>query len=141
MHVFKVVETLLLCAWAGGAWFAGLIAAPQLFRVLPSAQAGTVAGLLFTSVFWLSLPAISVSLGRVLVDRHHNAWRLDAVLLAAALAASLTIELVLHPWIAAMRSGAMPRDAWFGIAHGASSILFLTNCLIAAVLVVRRSRC
>ncbi len=134
------VETILLTAWVGGLWFAGLVAAPRLFSVYPSELAGDVAGLLFTLVFWLGLPAAAMTAGRVLAARGGSRpWRLDASLVLVMLLSALVIELVLHPLIAGMRD-AGERGAMFGIAHGASSLLYLGNCLLGAVLVVRRLR-
>jgi hypothetical protein len=58
--------------------------------------------------------------------------------LAIAAANALAVELVLHPWIAAMREETTSRGAWFAVAHGASSLLFLVNCLLAVVILLRR---
>ncbi len=132
------VEYLLLVAWAGGAWFAGLVAAPQLFTMMPSAQAGNVAGMMFHSVFWLALAALGYCLVRVLWKRIPGRWRVDSGLVSLALLLVLVNEVALHPWIAAMRDGALPRERWFGIAHGTSSVLYLLTCLLAVVILLRR---
>ncbi|GJL81968.1 MAG: hypothetical protein DHS20C01_16020 [marine bacterium B5-7] len=141
MKIVAGIELLLLSAWAGAAWFSGFIIAPQLFSILPLSQAGNIAGMMFTSVFWLSLPALAFSLYRVSASKGRGSRRIDLLLLTIAFINTALNELVLHPWINAMRVADGPRDAWFGPAHGTSSILFFTNCLVAAVLLVRRVQC
>ncbi len=136
----RAAEVLLLTAWVGGMWFAGLLAAPRLFAELPPQQAGDVAGTLFTLVFWLGLPAMAVSATRVYFERSAaRPLRLEMAVLATMLLFALIIELLLHPLIAGMRESG-ERGALFGIAHGASSLLYLGNCLLGALLVVRRWR-
>ncbi len=131
-------ERLMLCAWAGGAWFAGFVVAPQLFSVMPPSQAGTLAGTLFTAVFWLSLPALGFSLLVVGRDARSRARRITLGLLLSALALSVINEWVLHPWITAMREDMAARGRWFGTAHGLSSAIYFINCGLAAAIVVRR---
>lgn len=134
----SAVEMLLLCAWAGGAWFAGFVAAPQLFDLMPPAQAGTVAGRFFSAVFWLSLPALVFSLWRIRREPFSRARRVDTGLVMLALAISLLNEWALHPWINALREDDVLRATWFGVAHGASTVLYLVNGLLAAAIVLRR---
>ncbi len=136
----RAVEVLLLTAWVGGMWFSGLLAAPRLFAELPAQVAGNVAGTLFTLVFWLGLPAMAVSATRVYFERSAaRPLRLEMAVLATMLLFAASVELLLHPLIAGMRESG-ERGALFGIAHGASSLLYLGNCLLGAVLVVRRWR-
>lgn len=133
----RAAEILLLAAWAGAAWFAALVAAPQLFGMLPPEQAGNVAGMMFRSVFWISLPALGWCLVRV-ARSPASTTRLDMSLVVGALGVSLVLGLFLQPYVAAMRVGAAPPGSGFAIAHGAASALFLVNCMLAAVILLRR---
>lgn len=128
------LEKLLLTAWAGAAWFAGFYAAPRLFAFLPPAEAGNLAGELLSGVFFLALAALGWCLLRLVAG---PARRLDVVLVVVALAIALCNELVLHPWIEALRD-TLPRDPRFGMAHGISVVLYLVNAVLAAALVLRR---
>ncbi len=139
MTIGRSAEVLLLTAWAGAAWFAALFVAPQLFGMLPPEQAGNVAGMMFRSVFWISLPALAWCLAQVARSPAATA-RLDRWLVAGAIAISLLLGLVLQPHVASMRVGTTPPGPGFAIAHGAASALFLVNCMLAAVILLRRWR-
>ena len=131
--------------WAGLMLALGAVAAPSLFALLERADAGRVAGRLFTVEAQLSL-VLCVVLG--LLERRRAALRAEAgagsrisaelLLVLGALFCTVLGHFALQPMMEAARAG---QGGWsFGALHGASSGLFLLKGLLVATLAWRATR-
>ena len=136
--------------WAGSLWTVGYLVAPTLFATLADrVLAGTVAASMFRSQAWLSI-ACALALLAML---QWGARELDAarrrtlmVTVAAMLACTLVIHFGLQPSMAALREAAGPGGVTiaaaktrFGILHGASSLLYLIQSVLAGFLIWKQS--
>ncbi len=141
-HLVLVVVTL----WVGGMWAVGYLVAPVLFDMLPDrALAGRVAGRLFDYVGWLGLAAslwlvffLAVRLGSAAV-RSGLFW-LVLLMLVMVAAGHFGIQ----PLMAQLKASASPDDVMnsvmrdrFTTWHGISSVLYLVQSVLGAVLVLR----
>lgn len=131
--------------WAGLILALGAVAAPSLFALLERAQAGRVAGRLFTVEAQLSL-GLCIALG--LLERKRAAQRAEAgagtrvsaelLLVLGALFCTVLGHFALQPMMEAARAGQGPWS--FGALHGLSSGLFLLKGLLVATLAWRATR-
>ncbi|MCW7540782.1 DUF4149 domain-containing protein [Aquabacterium sp. A7-Y] len=128
--------------WAGSVVSVGAIAAPALFAVLERAQAGAVAGRLFTVDAYLGL-ALAVVL--LLLERRLAAHRADTaqgsrmstelVLVLAVLFCIVAGYFAVQPMMEQARAG---QGRWsFGVLHGLSSAFFALKGLLLLVLAWR----
>lgn len=137
-----VVVTL----WIGGMWAVGYLVAPVLFDMLPDRTlAGRVAGRLFDYVGWFGLAAsswlalfLAVRLGWAAM-RSGLFW-LVLLMLAMVAAGHFGIQ----PLMAQLKANAWPNDVMnsvmrgrFSTWHGISSVLYLVQSILGAVLVLR----
>ena len=140
------VRLLLAALWAGSVWAVSYLAAPSAFAVLDSTQAGNVVGVMLTRSAWLAI-ALAVLLGLLVMraadlDVRRKRWLYG--LIVGMLACSLVVYLGLQPMMAAIRESAGPAGVraspqWgtFAALHGVSQVLYLTESILGALLVVK----
>lgn len=136
---------LLITVWAGSIWTIGYQVTPVLFATLSDrALAGTIAGSMFRVGAYVSLACAALLLALLWIDRTWSARRPALRLVAAMLACVLIGYFGLQPAMAALREAAGPSGIMdgatrmqFGILHGVSSLIYLVQSLLAAVLVLK----
>ncbi|UCC13785.1 MAG: DUF4149 domain-containing protein [Gammaproteobacteria bacterium] len=128
-----VGEQLLQTLWVGCLWTVGYLVAPVLFAELDSnAQAGQVAGTLFTLVTWLSL----VCGGLLLLTLNLNgADRLRGFVIVAMLVLVCANEWGIRPAMEAARLPDGTTGPRFGLLHGVSATMYLVTSLTGLFLV------
>lgn len=139
------IRLLLAVLWAGSLWTIGLIVAPILFSTLADrVLAGTIANSLFRAEAWLSL--ICGALLALLSLRQTAAAerRIPLRLIAGMAACSLIGYFGLQPFMQALRDGAgaagvmaSGERAQFAMLHGISTVIYLIESILGAVLVLR----
>ena len=133
---------LLAALWAGVLLCIGAIAAPAAFAVLPSADAGRVAGRLFSIEAHAGL-AVAVVLFIVERRRARDAaeagqgsvMSANLVILLGVLFCTAAGYFALQPMMAAARAGQSAVS--FGALHGVSSVFFVLKGLLVLVLAWR----
>jgi hypothetical protein len=136
LPVFPAFERVLLTLWVGGLWVSGFIVAPLLFAGLESrAQAGSLAGSLFSIMSFIGLACGTLLLGLRLLRREHPAARWPLLVIVVMLALVLAGEFVLAPMIAELRAAGQVESPRFGQLHGLAAVLFIVNCVLGLVLV------
>jgi len=134
--LLPALERVLLTLWVGGLWVSGFMVAPLLFAGLESrAQAGSLAGSLFSIMSYLGLACGTLLLGLRLLRREHPAARWPLLVIVVMLALVLVGEFVLAPMIAQLRSAGLVDTPRFGQLHGLAAVLFIVNCVLGLVLV------
>lgn len=125
---------VVLVAWAGSLWtVCGF--APLLFLNFERATAGNVATLLFRVEAWVG--AVLGAAYVLLRARSDAPLERCALLIAViTIAAPLTFYLALRPLMTAARAAG--DAARVGMLHSTSTVLFLTACLGALLLVLRQ---
>ena len=69
----RIGETIVQTLWVGALWTVGYLVAPALFEYLETpAEAGRIAGELFTIVTWLSMVCGALLLLAAGRSRHHR---------------------------------------------------------------------
>jgi hypothetical protein len=118
-------RTLVATLWAGSLWTVGYLVAPTLFTTLhDNVLAGTIAGSMFRNEAWLSLVCGSVLLW-LMPERRK--------LVLAMLACTLIGYVGLQPFLAEAKLAG--DKATFGLLHGAAGLIYLTQSVLALVLV------
>lgn len=136
VSLLPAFERVLLTLWIGGLWISGFIVAPLLFAGLESrAQAGTLAGSLFSVMSYIGLVCGTLLLGLKGLRRAHTAARWPLLVIVAMLALVVAGEFVLAPMIAELRAAGQVESPRFGQLHGLAAILFVCNCVLGLVLV------
>jgi Domain of unknown function (DUF4149) len=128
--------------WAGVLLCIGLLAAPAAFAVLPSADAGRVAGRLFAQEAYLSLVLVVLLFAferkRAMVDARAGRGSVlsaNILLLMGALFCTVAGYFAVQPMMAAARAG---QGTWsFGALHAASAGFFALKALLVCVLAWR----
>jgi hypothetical protein len=132
--------------WAGSLWALGYVAAPTVFHLVGSTQAGNIVGALLEKQAWIAIgcAVVLVLLVRLAADLDARRRRSLLVVIAAMLACALVIYLGLQPVMARMREAAGPAGVrassdWtmFAIMHGVSQLLYLIESVLGAILVVK----
>ena len=136
---------LIATLWCGSLWTIGYLVAPTLFATLSDrVLAGAIAGSLFQIEAWLSLGAALalIVLGRFASHDIARA-RKRFLLILGMLICTLVGYFALHPFMAALREsagagGVMASELHtrFAILHGVSSVLYLTESLLAVALML-----
>ena len=136
---------LAVAAWAGSLWTIGFLVAPTLFAVLDDrAVAGRVAGVLFERGAWVGI-GCAVYVLTYRFSRFGGAeFRRPVVWIAMAmLALILAGRFGVQPIMAGLREQALALEIAqsvfrqrFATWHGVSSVLYLTQSLLAAALVL-----
>ena len=140
------VNALAVTAWVGALWAIGLIVAPTLFDALSDrALAGLVAGRLFLYVAVLGFVCGGILLVLRLAYFGGHALRqvvFWVVLLMLVLAA--IGEFAVHPILDGLKDQALAHRAAdavlrnrFAAWHGVASVLYLVQCALGLVLVIR----
>ncbi|WP_198265264.1 DUF4149 domain-containing protein [sulfur-oxidizing endosymbiont of Gigantopelta aegis] len=132
-------ETILLTLWIGGLWIVGFLVTPTLFGNLDDRQlAGMLAGKMFTVISYIGLFCGSVLLltewrRAEVIKRSFNFWLLVAMLFLV-----LVGEFVIQPQMAALKLAGLATGAEFSRLHGIASALYMLNCLLGLVLILRQ---
>lgn len=141
-------QLLISTLWVGSLWAVGYLVAPTLFATLSDrVLAGSIAGNVFRVEAWLSIfCAVTLMALQKLqaYGRSATQRRFLLILICAMLACTLISHFGLQPFMAALReqagaSGVMAPNVkvQFGILHGLSSALYLTQSLMGVVLVLK----
>lgn len=137
---------LVASAWVGGMWAAGYIAAPVLFQALPDkALAGMVAGKLFAVAAYMGLICALYLLLYFYLARGKEVLRQGIFWIVVVM---MTLTLVgqfgMQPLLADLKLQALPQYVMespyagqFRFWHGVSSIIFLVQSLLGAVLLLK----
>jgi hypothetical protein len=137
---------LVAVLWAGSLWALGFIAAPTVFGMVGSAQAGDIVGALLARQAWVAIACALVLLMLVRLATDLDAKRRHGIVIviAAMLACALVIYLGLQPAMARMRelagaAGVRASPFWtqFAVMHGVSQLLHLVESVLGAVLVLK----
>ena len=148
MAWLDAIHRLILTAWVGVTWTVGFLAAPLAFSVIqPQSLAGTFASHIF---YWQSVIALFCAAVILLLHPHIERrlqWSKQLVIMILFIAALAALQqFVVAPIMAGTRVELMSavnestraalasRFAWL---HGLSSVLYLLQCLLGAVLVVK----
>jgi hypothetical protein len=137
---------LVAVLWAGSLWALGYVAAPTVFGMLGSTQAGSIVGALLERQAWLAIACavVLLVLARLASDLDAKRRRTLVVLVVTMLACAMVIYLGLQPAMARMREAAGPAGVraspyWtqFATMHGVSQLLHVIESLLGAVLVLK----
>ena len=140
------LRVLLVTFWAGSLWTIGYVIAPLLFATLTDrAQAGTLAGLFFKAGAWISLICGASLLAIIWTQRVHSTRILQIKLVSGMLLCTVLGYFGLQPYMAELRaiaaqSGGIMDDAMrsrFGMLHGAASVIYLIQSVLAVALVLK----
>lgn len=141
---------MIASLWVGSLWTVGYLVAPTLFATLADrALAGTIAGNVFRIEAWLSL-ACAVSLllllGRKPATLPGAGWfaRCSPSRLVIGMALCTLIGYFgLQPFMAAIREAAAGREMtgdarlYFGLLHGAASLVYLLQSSLGVLLILK----
>ena len=145
LRALPAARILIITLWAGSIWTVGYLAAPTLFSTLTDrVLAGTIAGSLFRIEAWLSL-ACAALLYLLFAMEHATPGRRVCQRLVLAMALCVLIGYFgLQPWMAGLREAAGPAGVMegaartqFGLLHGAASLIYLLQSLLAVLLVLK----
>jgi hypothetical protein len=139
------LHSIAVTLWVGGLWVVGLLVAPLLFHTLADrSMAGTLAGQFFAAIAWVGLGCAAYLLLFRLARFGPQALKQLAfwcVLLMALLTAAGHFGI--QPVMERLREQALPAEVMqslvrdrFAMWHGISSVLYLIQCALGAVLVV-----
>ena len=143
------LATLLITAWVGSLWAVGYLAVPVLFYAQPDRQlAGMLAGQMFALVGYLGMVCGIYLLVQRIVEAGRAALRQPLFwIVAVMLLLTLAIQCGIQPVMADLKAQALPLDVMhsafadrFKMLHGISSILYLIQSLLGALLVVKTQR-
>jgi hypothetical protein len=140
---------LAVAAWVGGLWAIGYVAVPVLFQTLPDRMlAGMLAGKMFTVIAYIGMASACYLLiyqlngsGRAAFKQ--TVFRVAAVMLLLVIVGQFGIQ----PVMADLKVQALPADVMhsaladrFKMLHGVSSLLYLAQSVLGAVLVLKVGR-
>ena len=137
---------IVVTLWAGSLWAIGGLAAPTLFRVIPTSYlAGLVAGKMFTLVAYVGMASAAYLLIHRIVRFGAGAFRQGFFwIVIAMLLITLLGHFGIQPVIAEIKMQAVPVDMMQGVFadrfktwHGIASIAYLVECILAIALVLR----
>jgi len=141
---------VLLALLVGAQAAVGYLVAPTLFELINDrSYAGTIAGVIFERMGWLSLAGLMLLFGL--------RWRLDktgmpppkwdAVIILSMLGFTALGHFLIRPWIVNIRRSIQQAGGFemcdramrnqFGLLHGASSVLFLMVFILGLSLILR----
>jgi hypothetical protein len=144
--VLRGARLLVAVLWAGSLWALGFVAAPTVFGMLGSVQAGDIVGALLARDAWIGIACAFVLLvmTRFSADLDAKRRRGLVIVIVAMLACALVIYLGLQPAMAHLRelagpSGVRASAYWtqFAVMHGVSQLVHLIESVLAAVLVLK----
>lgn len=137
---------IVVTLWAGSLWAIGGLAAPTLFRVIPSSyMAGMIAGKMFTLVAYVGMASAAYLLIHRIVRFGAGAFRQGFFwIVITMLLITLLSHFGIHPVIAEIKMQAVPADMMQGVFadrfktwHGLASIAYLIECILGIALVLR----
>ena len=149
LAAFDVFPAIVLTLWVGGLWTIGYIVAPILFSSLGDRHlAGEIAGQLFHTIGWVGLVSCACLVFFLFWRCGPVALRTWTFRLLAVMAILTALGLFgIQPLLAELKLRALPLDVmdsvWrdrFVAWHGVSSMFYLVQSLLGAVLVVRVGR-
>lgn len=144
-RVLRQVDNLVLVLvvfWAGTLWTVGFVVAPVLFELIAErALAGSIAGRLFQTTWWISYGVGAC----VLLHALSRGGARSAVfwLATGMIVVALVSALGIQPQIAELRASMGADEALrarFAMWHGVSSMLYAVQSVLAVVLVVKFAR-
>lgn len=145
-----LLRDFFITLWAGGLWTVGYLVAPLLFSALADnrALAGTLAGRMFAGIGWVGIVCgACLLLYEIFRFRAGCVKRLVFWIILLMFAIALVMQFWMQPFVAALRAAGAPVDALatprmrsFSFWHGVSSVLYLSQSLLALVLVVKMRR-
>jgi len=138
---------LVVTFWVGSLWAIGALAAPTLFKVIPTSYlAGLVAGKMFTLVAYVGMASAAYLLAYRFTRFGAAAFKQGFFwIVIAMLLITLLGHFGIQPIIAEIKSqAALPADMMQGVFadrfrtwHGIASIAYLLECLLGIALVLR----
>lgn len=143
---FDGLAVLLASVWVGGMWAIGYIAVPVLFQSLPDkAVAGMVAGKLFAIMAYVGIFSAMYILTLAYVKSGKWVFRQSLFwVVVLMLLITLLGQFGLQPLLAELKSLALPHYVMdspyadrFRFWHGVSSIAFLVQSLLGALLLLK----
>ncbi|MGA7595058.1 MAG: DUF4149 domain-containing protein [Gallionella sp.] len=143
------LASLLVPAWVGAVWAVGYLAVPVLFYGQPDRQlAGMLAGQMFTLVNYLGLACGAYLLAWQFGTAGRASFRQALFRIAAAmLLITVVLQFGIQPVMTGLKLQALPQDVMhsafagrFKMLHGVSSIIYLIQSLLGALLVFNAPR-
>jgi len=143
------LQSLAVSLWIGGLWMIGLVVAPFLFQTLADrAQAGLLAGHLFTTIAYLGLGCGAyLLLYRLAIFGSHALRQLLFWIVLLMVALDAAGQFGVQPIMAGLRQQALPKEVMesifrdrFAAWHGVASVLYLIECALGLVVVVQHGR-
>ena len=138
-------RSLVIALWAGSLWTVGYLVAPTLFATLSDRiLAGTIAGAMFRSEAWLSLVCglLLLVMLRAGADLEAKQRRTMMIIASVMIVCTLVSHLGITPFMTALREAAGPGGVMasgdrtrFGVLHGVSSVIYLIQSVLAAMLI------
>ena len=138
--------SLAITTWVGGLWALGYIAVPILFRAQPDKQlAGLLSGQMLVVMGYIGIVCGAyLLLYRLAISGKAALREWVFWLVAAMLAITLLLQYGIYPLMADIKLQANSPDVMqsalapsFRMWHGISSILYLVESLLGAVLAIR----
>ncbi|MBP6115884.1 MAG: DUF4149 domain-containing protein [Neisseriaceae bacterium] len=135
------IRSLAVVAWVGALWFAGYVAAPVLFQMLPKMTAGNVAGRLFEVIAYLGLVCGAILLLFGLFEAGAKLFKTAYFKLVVAMLLCVGLNhFGVTPIIEALKFNhshvvLQTVGGSFGLWHGVSSVIYLVTSLLGAFLV------
>lgn len=145
----EALQSIAATLWVGGMWAIGYVVAPVLFsRLGDRALAGLVAGKLFSLIAWTGIACATYLLLFRLMRYRAAALRQGVVWIVALMLVLVCAgEFGVQPVMAALKEQALPRQVMesvlrdrFAAWHGVSSVLYVIQSLLGALLVVLLGR-
>jgi hypothetical protein len=148
-RIAHALNSIAVTLWVGGLWTIGLIVAPLLFHELPDrAQAGMIAGRLFTAIAYTGLGCgaylVLFRLGSFAGQAFRQLFFWTVLLMIGLTAAG---QFAVQPILAQLKQQALPKEVMesifrdrFSAWHGIASVLYLIECALGLVLVLKPSR-
>lgn len=135
-QLLRTGEHLIQTLWVGALWTVGYIVAPALFEHLGSAEAGRLAGELFTVVAILSIACGTLLLLARIGPERGPQRRLRGGLVVLMMGLVAVGEWGVRPVMEAARLPDGTPGPGFGLWHGVASLLYLLASLGGVWLVV-----
>ena len=140
------LAALSVTAWVGSLWAIGYLAVPVLFHAQPDKQlAGMLAGQMFAGAGCTGMVCGTYLIGFYISRSGRAAFRQQTFLIVSSmLLITLIIQFGIQPAMAELKAQALPLDVMhsdlygrFKMLHGLSSIAYLTESLLGALLVIK----
>jgi hypothetical protein len=139
---------LAVTAWVGSLWGIGYVAVPVLFQTLPDRMlAGLLAGKMFALVAYIGIASACYLLAYHLNASGKAAFRQTVFrVIVVMLMLTMIGQFGIQPIMTDLKAQALPADVMhsafadqFRMLHGVSSISYLVQSLLGALLVLKAS--